>query len=114
MKFIRLNGSINGFVNVDVKCRSQDSCGNIKEWQIHNRITIDAKGSFDLGPNLYALGSGLLLGPYAGIAVNIGALGGSLLQVEHHFLKVAQQKAGPTIAGVLSQGPTAICLGSCR
>ena len=114
LKFIRLNGSINGFVNVDVKCRSQDSCGNIKEWQIHNRITIDAKGSFDLGPNLYALGSGLLLGPYAGIAVNIGALGGSLLQVEHHFLKVAQQKAGPTIAGVLSQGPTAICLGSCR
>ena len=60
---------------------------------------------YDLGPNLYALGSGLVLGPYAGVAVNIGALGRSLLQAEHHFLKIAQQKAGPTIAGVLSFRP---------
>ena len=113
LKIVRLNGTVNGNVNVDVKCRSQDACGT-KEWEVHNRISIQATGSFDLGSNLYAIGSGILLGPYAGIAVNIGALGGSLLQAEHHFLKIAQQKAGPTIAGVLARGPTAICLASCR
>ena len=105
LKFIRVNGHVGGYVNVDVKCK--DDCN--KEWEIHNRISVDASGEFDVGPNVYAMVGGFLAGPYVGISINILMAGGSLLQAEHHFLSLAQQKAAPTVAAVMSQGPTAIC-----
>lgn len=109
LQFIRLYGHASGYINIDVKCT--DDC---KEWEVHNRILVDAQGSFDVGPNLYALGAGFAAGPYVGISVNIAIAGAAALQAEHHFLSLAQQKAGPIIAATLANGPTLICLGGNR
>lgn len=109
LKFIRLRGQASGYVNIDVKCT--DGC---KEWEVHDRISVDARGSFDVGPNLYALAAGFAAGPYVGISVNIAIAGAAALQAEYHFLSLARQKAGPIIAATLAKGPTVICLGSSR
>jgi RHS repeat-associated protein len=113
LKFIRLYGHASGFVNIDVKCVSDEPCSH-KEWEIHNHISIDASGSFDVGPNLYALTGGLVLGPWIGGSINIVIAGAVLLQAELHYLQLAEQKAGPVIAAILAGGPTAICLGTDR
>lgn len=75
MKFIRLNGHANGFVNIDVKCK--DEC---KEWEIHDQISIAASGHLDVGPNAYAITAGLLSrNAFVGAGLNIALAGGSLL-----------------------------------
>ena len=103
-----MRGHASGYINFDIKCT--DDC---REWEVHDRISVDAQGSFDVGSNLYALGVGFLArSPLAGIGANIVLSGGALLQAEHHFLSLAQQKAGPIIAAALAGGPTLICLGS--
>jgi len=108
VKFIRLYGRANGFVNIDVKCK--DDC---KEWEIHDRISIAASGYLDVGPNAYALMAGLLSrNAYVGAGLNIALAGGSLLQAEYHFLSLVAQKSGPIISALSAEGPTAICLGS--
>jgi RHS repeat-associated protein len=108
MKFVRLRGHASGYVNIDVKCVAD--CGN--EWEIHNRISVEASGSIDVGPNLYGIIGGFAVGPYLGASINIVLAGASLLQAEYHFLSLVQQKAGGIIAGVLAHGPTAMCLGT--
>lgn len=110
IQFIRLHGHAYGFVNVDVKCT--DDCN--KEWEIHNEIPVDAQGSFDIGPNLYALGAGAAAGPWVGIGVNISIFGAAALHAEYHYLSLAQQKAGPIISALLANGPTLICRGTYR
>ena len=107
LKFIRLQGHAYGYINVDVKCR--DSC---EEWEVHNRIPVAARGKFDVGPNLYALGAGFLAGPYIGVSVNMAAAGAAVLESEHYYLSLVQQKAGSIISALLDNGPTLICLGS--
>ncbi|MDA9982559.1 hypothetical protein N9H39_07460 [Gammaproteobacteria bacterium] len=107
LHFIRLYGHAKGYVNIDVECT--DGCG---DWEIHDRISISTKGSLDVGPNLPALGAGYGVGPYAGIMTNIVILGATALQAEHHYLNLAEQKAGPIIASALANGPTLMCLGS--
>jgi len=108
LQFIRLHGSAWGYVNIDVKCT--DNC---VEWEIHDRVTVSAQGSFDIGPNLYALGVGLAIqNPIAGIGANLALGGSALLQAEHRFLSLAQEKAGSIISAALASGPTLICLGS--
>ena len=100
-------------MNIDVKCRDEDDCTN-KEWEIHGRASIDARGPFDVGPNLYALGAGFALGPYVGLSVNIVIAGTVALETELHYLRLAEQQAGPIIAAALGAGPTAICMGQQR
>ncbi len=107
LQFIRLYGHASGYINIDVYCT--DSC---KEWEIHEQISINARGHFDVGPNLYALAAGFAAGPYIGVSANISIAGAAALEAEHHYLSLAQQKAGPIIAVTLANGPTLICLGS--
>jgi RHS repeat-associated protein len=108
LDFIRLNGHATGYINIDVRCT--EDCN---EWEIHHRVGVSAQGSIDVGPNLYALGTGLVTrNPFAGIGANMALGGAALLQAELHFLNLAQQKAGPLIAAILANGPTLICLGS--
>jgi len=106
-KFIRLFGHAAGFINVDVKCDSE-----CKEWEIHNKISVAARGYHDVGPNLYAIIIGLRAGPVAGVGANVAIGGAALLAAEHHYLDVAGEKAGPLISSIFTLGPTGICLGS--
>jgi len=108
LKALKVHGSATGFVNVDVKCVRDDGC----EWEVHEKINCSASGSFDAGPNLYALGSGLVFTPAVGVIVNMFALGGSLLDMEYDLLQMAEDKAGPIIRALLDKGPTAICIGT--
>lgn len=110
MKFVRLFGHANGYINVDVKCHSDDGCP--KDWEVHSQINVSASGYFDVGLNLYAIAAGLKFGPWVGASVNIAIAGAALLQAEYHYLSLAEAKAGPIISAVLKGGPTAICLGS--
>ena len=108
LKFIRLNASATGYVNIDVHCT--DTC---RQWDVHNRIGVSASGSFDVGPNLYATAIGLLTrSPWLGGGANIAAAGGSLLSAEYRILKIANQRAAPILAALMAYGPTAICLGT--
>ena len=107
VKFVRLFGHAYGYVNIDVKCT--DEC---REWEVHNKINVNITGSFDVGPNLYALVAGFMAGPYVGISVNIVIAGAALLEAEYHYLSLAQEKAGPIISAALTHGPTVICLGT--
>jgi predicted polyphosphate/ATP-dependent NAD kinase len=50
--------------------------------------------------------------PIAGIGANLALGGTGLLQAEHRFLSLAQEKAGSIISAALAKGPTLICLGS--
>ena len=111
LKFIRISGQLDGFINIDIKCTSDD-CDNKREWEIHEQIPLSASGSVDIGPNLYALAGGFMFGPYVGVSINIAILGEEALRAEYHFLKLAQEKAGAIIGPVLSMGPTAICNGT--
>lgn len=106
-KFIRLFGHAAGFINVDVKCNSE-----CKEWEIHNKIIVEASGHYDVGPNIYAIIIGLRAGPVAGVGANVAIGGVALLAAEHHNLNLANEKAGPVISSILASGPTAICLGT--
>ena len=54
LEFRRLNGYATGYVNIDVHCT--DHC---RSWDIHQKVNVGATGSFDVGPNLIALGIGL-------------------------------------------------------
>ena len=105
LHLLRLYGHARGYVNIDVECT--DDCD---DWQVHDQISINARGSFDAGPNLLALGVGYGAGPYFGIMTNIVILGAAALQAEHHYLSLAEQKAGPIIASALANGPTLLCL----
>jgi len=108
LRFIRVLGHATGHINVDVRCTE-----NCDEWEIHDRVDVSARGAINLGPNLYALGAGLVTrNPFAGIGANVALGGAALLQAELHFLNLAQQKAGPLISALLTNGPTLICLGS--
>ena len=108
LDFIRLHGYAAGFINIDVRCSE-----NCEEWEVHDRVTVSARGSFDVGPNLYALGTGFITrNPFAGVGANMALGGAALLQAELHFLNLAREKAGPLIAALLADGPTLICLGS--
>ncbi|MEO8017122.1 MAG: RHS repeat-associated core domain-containing protein [Pseudomonadota bacterium] len=106
LKFVRIYGHASGFINVDVKCK--DEC---REWEIHDRISVDAHGQFDFGLNVYAAaakyatGSWLVWG-----AANFLAGSGAALDAEHHFLSLAQQKAGSKLRFLNARGPTGICL----
>ncbi len=104
--FIRLHGHAAGYVNIDVSC--SDEC---KDWEIHDKLEVEAHGTVDVGPNLYAILIGLRFGPLAGVAGNIGIGGASLLAAEHRFLTLASEKAGPLISAALKYGPTGICMG---
>ena len=108
LRFIRVHGRAWGYVNLDVRCT--DNC---EEWEIHDRIAIEAGGSVDIGPNLYAIGIGFVArNPIAGLGANLALGGSALLNAEHHFLDLANQRAGPIISAALRNGPTLICLGS--
>jgi RHS repeat-associated protein len=108
LQFIRLQGHAKGYVNIDVRCTER-----CDEWEIHDRVNVSAQGAIDVGPNLYALGMGLVTrNPIAGVGANMALGGAALLQAELHFLNLARQKAGPLIAALLANGPTLICLGS--
>ena len=108
LQFIRLQGHARGYVNIDVRCTER-----CDEWEIHDRVNVSAQGSIDVGPNLYALGTGLVTrNPVAGVGANMALGGAALLQAELHFLDLARQQAGPLIAALLADGPTLICLGS--
>ena len=108
VKFVRLSGHAEGFVNVDVKCH--DDC---KDWEIHNNISVEVNGYLDVGPNVYAIAGGLASrNPYVGIGLNVVLAGGSLLQAEHHFLNLVNQKAESIISALSAKGPTTVCLGS--
>jgi len=107
LEFVRLLGHASGFVNIDVSCRE-----NCRNWEIHDQIPVAVQGWFDAGPNLYAIGVGLITrNPFAGLGANVAIGGAALLQAEHHFLAQAQQSAGPIISAALKVGPTLICLG---
>jgi len=107
LQFVRLSGHASGYINIDVNCT--EDCD---AWEIHDRISLSAQGSIDVGPNLYALGVGFITrNPLAGVGANVALGGAALLQAELHFLSLAQQKAGPLIAALLADGPTLICLG---
>jgi hypothetical protein len=110
LNFNRLYGHGSGFINIDVKCK--DDCD--KEWAVNERIYIDVKGSFDVGPNLIAIGGGFLAGPWVGLGVNISIAGAAALKAEHHFLNLGREKAAPIISKVLAAGPTTICLGASK
>lgn len=105
--FIRLHGHATGFVNIDVNCSS-----DCKNWEIHDKVDVEASGDVDVGPNLYAILIGLRFGPIAGVAGNVAIGGASLLKAEHQLLSLANEKAGPIISAALKFGPTGICLGS--
>ena len=108
LQFVLLRGHASGYINVDVSCT--EDCDM---WEIHDRVSLSAQGSIDVGPNLYALGVGFVArNPFAGMGANMALGGAALLQAELHFLSLAQQKAGPLIAALLADGPTLICLGS--
>jgi RHS repeat-associated protein len=108
LEFVRLHGHASGYINIDVRCT--EDC---EEWEIHDRVGISAQGSIDVGPNLYAIGVGLVTrNPFAGIGANVALGGGALLQAELHFLDLARQRAGPLITALLADGPTLICLGN--
>ena len=108
LQFIRLQGHARGYVNIDVRCTE-----HCDEWEVHDRVNVSAQGAIDVGPNLYALGTGLVTrNPIAGVGANMALGGAALLQAELHFLDLARQKAGPLIAALLADGPTLICLGS--
>ena len=108
IKFIQLNASASGYVNLDVRCT--DDC---QSWEVHQRVNVDTSGTFEIGPNLYALAIGLSLrSPWLGVAANISIAGAAALHGEYQVLQAANQKAGPIIAAALAYGPTAICLGS--
>jgi hypothetical protein len=111
IRFIRLFGHVTGFVNIDVKCKNSDECGN-SEWEIHDQIDIFYQGSTDVGVNAYAFTAGKVLGPYGWAAANILATGGSALTGGLDILKGAQRKAGVEIALIYAFGPDAICLAS--
>jgi hypothetical protein len=101
-----LYGHAAGFVNIDVSCSSE-----CKNWEIHDKIDVEARGTVDVGPNLYAILIGLRFGPTAGVAGNVAIGGASILAAEHQFLSLANDKAGPIISAALKFGPTAICSG---
>jgi len=108
LQFVRLSGHASGYINIDVNCT--EDC---ESWKIHDKVSLSAQGSIEVGPNLYALGVGFITrNPFAGIGANMALGGAALLQAELHFLSLAQQKAGPLIAALLAGGPTIICLGS--
>lgn len=107
LKMVRLHGYARGYVNFDVSCR--DDC---RDWEVHDRVSVGIQGPYDVGPNLLSLGAGYGVGPTAGIISNILIMGAAALQAEHHYLRLAEQKAGPIIALALAEGPTLICLGS--
>ena len=108
LQFVRLRGHASGYINIDVSCT--EDCDT---WEIHDRLSVAAQGSIDVGPNLYALGVGFVArNPFAGIGANMALGGAALLRAELHFLSVAQEKAGPLIAALLAEGPTLICLSS--
>jgi RHS repeat-associated protein len=104
-RFIRLYGYATGFINVDVKC--ENDCG---EWEIHHRVLADARGHHDVGLNLYALIIGLRTGPIAGVGANVAIGGAALLEAEHHYLSLVNEKAGSLISSIMNLGPTGICL----
>jgi RHS repeat-associated protein len=107
VNFIRLHGRASGFINLDVRC--DDGCD---KWEVHDKISIEGQGFLDVGPNLYALIIGLRFGSVAGVGMNVALGGGGLLASELHYIKLAEEKAGPIISAALTLGPTAICLGS--
>ena len=109
LKIIRLQGHASGYVNLDVRC--VDDC---KEWEVHDQVAVDAQGTFDAGPNIYALAAGFVAGPYAGLSVNMTIAGAGAIQAEYRFLSLAQQKAGPIIEKLHADGPTLICRGASR
>ena len=106
-KLVRLYGHATGFINLDVKCN--DECN---EWEVHDKISVEGQGYFDVGPNLYAIIVGLRAGPVAGVGMNVAIGGANLLAAEHHYLSLANEKAGLIISAALAVGPTGICLGS--
>jgi hypothetical protein len=106
---VRLYGHAGGYVNVDVKCT--DECS---QWEVHDRVPVFASGHFDTGPNVYATIVGLRAGPVGAFGANVVIAGIALLQAEQHFLTLLHDKAGSTIAAIVAQGPTALCLVSQR
>ena len=104
--FIKLHGRAAGFVNIDVGCSNE-----CNDWEIHDTIELEAHGDVTVGPNLYAILIGLRFGPIAGVAGNVAIGGASLLEAEHQFLSLANEKAGPIISAALKYGPTGVCLG---
>jgi len=108
LRFIRVHGHASGYINIDVRCTE-----NCDSWEIHDRVSLAAQGSFEIGPNLYGLGAGFITrNPLVTIGANVALGGAALLQAELHFLELARQKAGPLVEALLDHGPTLICLGS--
>jgi RHS repeat-associated protein len=108
LRFVRAFGYANGYVNMDIACN--DDCSK-KTWELHRTIGVSASGSFDFGPNLYALAISRGYGLAAGMGANATLAGGDLLTAELHFVGLMGQKGSAIVSALSAYGPTAICLG---
>jgi RHS repeat-associated protein len=114
LKFLRIYGSVDGYVNIDVRCsaRFNNGCSGESErkWETRARINVRHAGNFDWGPNVYAAAIGMRAGTRGAIGANVALGGAAALYAEHQLLKAADAKAGSLIQQLLQNGPTALCL----
>jgi hypothetical protein len=113
LKVFRIHGYAAGYVNVDVRCRDTNGCGE-REWEIHQRIGVSFRGHKDIGPNVAASAVSSAATPVAGMATSIVTLGGSALTALLEILGEVETRGGDKIQWLSQIGPTAICLGTQR
>ncbi|MBN8887803.1 MAG: RHS repeat protein [Rudaea sp.] len=113
LKFVRVHGHANGYVNIDVKCEAEsevDCQRNSRQWEMHLQINNSYYGSFDWGPNLYASAIGLRAGIGGTIGANMLLGSAAAAQAELEMLRRLDARAGALIRQLMENGPTAICM----
>jgi hypothetical protein len=103
LQLVNLYGNVQGYVNIDVRCKQ-----DCQQWEVHDRVNLNAFGHISLGPNLYATAIGLRVGKWWGaLGANIAVNGAHALLELHSLLN---SKADPVLSMLNAEGATGICL----
>jgi len=109
IEILTVSGTVSGTLSASVLCEETDDCGNTNEWSLSKTYPLSYSGSFDIGPNLYATGVGLIFGLPGALLANAAIIlvrgGVGVAQFYNKYGQISSQAYSLLIA----YGPNYIC-----
>jgi len=111
LKLVKVFLKVNGRISAAVECTDEDECAEEeRSWTISATFPVWVSGIVELGPNLYAIGLGIITGNiWVSIGANVflaaGATATAVARLEAEYGDIART----AVQLIRQHGPTVIC-----
>ncbi|MCI5066766.1 DUF6531 domain-containing protein [bacterium] len=111
LKLVKVLFKINGRLSAKVRCTDTDECSEEKrQWMLSTSFPVSLSGIGSFGPNLYAIGLGLITGQIwvsigANVVLLIGSVTASIIRLKNKYGEATEF----ALKLLRKQGPDRIC-----